>query len=80
MGRENGNIGRAPPERWSPVCAMQKIRFDRRQLVSVARFLCCVHHDAAMHNRKPRIGFDFRIEQAQHQSDAIDARLRRRFE
>jgi hypothetical protein len=46
--------------------------------------LRCVPLDAAMHNRNsgtgPQIGFDFGVKQAQHQTNAIDVSLRRRFE
>jgi hypothetical protein len=61
-----------------------KNRFIKRRLVQPARLLRCVPLDAAMHNRNsgtgPQIGFDFGVKQAQHQTNAIDVSLRRRFE
>jgi hypothetical protein len=91
MGQQNGNVGRAFVPRSRIICATRKMFFIERRLVRVARLLCCVHLDAAMHNRQSKTGaqirFDFGIEQAQHPTDAIAAShwlqlmsVRRRFE
>jgi hypothetical protein len=80
IGQQNENFARRVAARSSIICAMQEIVFNKRRLVRLARLLCCAHLDAAMHNRRLRIGFDFRLEQAQHQADAIRASLRHRFE
>jgi hypothetical protein len=78
MGQQNGNVVRALAARSRNICATRKIVFIKRRLVRVARLLGCVHLEAAMHNRNSgtgsQIGFDFGIEQAQHQTDAVDAR------
>jgi hypothetical protein len=80
IGQQNENIGRRVAVRSSIICAPRKIVYNKRRLVRLARLLCCAHLDAAMHNRRLRIGFDFRLQQEQHQTDAIDASLRHRFE
>ena len=84
MGQQNGNVARAFASRSQLICAMRKIFFIKRRLVQPARLLRCVPLDAAMHNRNsgtgPQIGFDFGVKQAQHQTNAIDVSLRRRFE
>jgi hypothetical protein len=84
VGRESGNIARASCGALDKNLCDAENRIDGRRLVPVARLLCCVHLDAAMHNRGPgtsrELGFDFRIEQAQHQSNPVDRCLRCRFE
>jgi hypothetical protein len=78
MGQQNGNVVRALAARSRNICATRKIVFIKRRLVRVARLLGCVHLEAAMHNRNSgtgsQLGFDFGFEQAQHQTDAVDAR------
>jgi hypothetical protein len=77
MGQQNGNVACALAPRSRIICATRKIFFIERRLVRVARLLCCVHLEAAMHNRQSKTGaqirFDFGIEQAQHPTDAIAA-------
>jgi hypothetical protein len=84
IGQQNEKVARAFAARARLICAAQKIVFIKRRLVQPARLLHCVHLDAAMHNRNsgtgPQIGFDFGVEQAQHQANAIDVSLRQRFE
>jgi len=78
MGRQSGNVARMFASRSQIICATRKIFFIKRRLVQNAHLLCCVQLDAAMHNREsktdPQIGFDSGIKQAQHQTDAVDAR------
>lgn len=56
------------------LCVAEK-SFCPETLSSGARLLCCGPLDAAMHNRNSEasgIGFDFDVEQVQHQTVAID--------
>jgi hypothetical protein len=84
IGQQNEKVARAFAARNCIFCAARKIVFIKRRLVQPARLLRCVPLDAAMHNRNsgtgPQIGFDFGVKQAQHQTNAIDVSLRRRFE
>jgi hypothetical protein len=75
--QQNENRARAFAVRSSIICAMRKIVFNKRRLVELARLMRCARLDAAMQNRihgtARKLGFDFRIEWAQHSIDAIDA-------
>jgi hypothetical protein len=84
IGQQNEKVARAFAARNCILCAARKIVFIKRRLVQPARLLRCVPLEAAMHNRNsgtgPQIGFDFWVEQAQHQANAVNVSLRHRFE
>jgi hypothetical protein len=75
MGQQNEKVARVFATRARIICAAQKFVFIKRRLVHPARLLRCVHLDAAMHNRNSgtglQIGFDFGVERAQHQNNAL---------
>ena len=52
MGQQNGIIACVLAPRSRIVCATRQIFFIKRCLVWVARLLCCVQLEAAMHNRQ----------------------------
>jgi len=79
MGQQSGNVARMFASRSQIICATRKIFFYQEALSSdCALIVLRVQIDAAMHNRDsktdPQIGFDSGIKQAQHQTDAVDAR------
>jgi hypothetical protein len=80
MGQQSGNIEHTLALRTRIICAAQKIFFIERRLVPA--ILCCVHLDAAMHNRKSDMTrkFDSGLKQAQHQTLISSMRVRSRFE
>jgi hypothetical protein len=84
MGRQSGNVEHTVALRSRIICATQKIFFIERRLVQIARILCCVHLDAAMHNRKSdtdsQIRFDSGLKQARHQRLMSSMHVRSRFE
>jgi hypothetical protein len=84
MGQQSGNVEHTVAPRSRIICATQKIFFIERRLVQIARILCCVHLDAAMHNRKSdtdsQIRFDSGLKQARHQRLMSSMHVRSRFE
>jgi hypothetical protein len=59
IGQQNENLALRVAARSSIICAMQEIVLNKRRLVRLARFLRCVHLDAAMHNRNSGTGVKF---------------------
>jgi hypothetical protein len=84
MGQQSGNVEYTLALRLRIICAPRKIFFIERRLVQIARIPCCVHLDAAMHNRKSdtdsQIRFDSGLKQAQHQRLRSSMHVRPRFE
>jgi len=82
MGQQSGNVEHTLALRSRIICATQKIFFIERRLIQIAHILCCVHLDAAMHNRKSDMTrkFDSGLKQAQHQTLISSMRVRSRFE